>query len=132
MKRKERERCVRYAALLYTRGEQNAEELGDIVGMSGRTLYRIANNESHACHQLWHAELDALGFEGIRNFRVTPRGRKPDITLKEKVKPAWQKLTENSPNLSRREIARQLQTTYPELGFWRAMGWLREFEKEST
>lgn len=139
MQKEEREQCVRLAAFLYVNGDRNANALGDIVGMSGRTLYRIANDESHACHHLWHAELDALGFEGPRHFRITPRGRKPNIALKKKVKAAWQDIlkTQQSaiadggrPNLSRREISRQLQNAYPELGFWRAMAWCETFEKD--
>ena len=131
MQKVERERRIQYAAFLYVNGDRAADALGDIVGMSGRTLYRIANDENHPCHALWHAELDALGFEGPRHFRITPRGRKPDTAFKNKVNAAWQDILKERPNLSRREISRQLQTAYPELGFWRAMAWCETFEKES-
>lgn len=124
------ERAIRAAAFHYVvGGVRDAEILAKWAGISPRSLYRVLREEGHRLHAVWHSELDALGYEGERNFRVKPRGRQVCPEKREQARASWNSLKALYPGISRNNLAEKLAVTLGET-HGAVVGWIRAFEKE--
>ena len=64
--RAEKREQVKQAALIFTRITRDADEIAKTLGVHPRTIFRMTKIPD------FHAELDALGYVGERNFRTRP------------------------------------------------------------
>lgn len=110
-------------------GELDATVISERVGISTRSLYRVATDKSHRLYPVWKAKLTELGFEGeVQSFRVRPRGRQLDRELFEKVRRAWEDVGERRAGFSRRELALQFVDEFG-ITLPTAQSWIRKFER---
>ena len=112
-------------------GVRDANALAELVGVSPRSLYRVATEPSHRLHELWRGELSRMGFdEPVTGFRVKARGRQMDMELFEKVRAAWNAIgAERRRGFSRRELALQFVDEFG-ITLPTAQSWLRKYERE--
>ena len=125
---------IRAAAFHYVMMEvRDANELAELVGISARTLYRVATDASHRFHALWTAELTEMGFEDeVSGFRVRPRGRGMDKELFEKVRAVWNGMgEERRRGSSRRELGLEIVAEF-DITLPTALSWLRKYERDAS
>lgn len=126
------EKRIQAAAFHYAVMEiRDANALAELVGVSARSLYRIATEESHRLHEFWRAELSSMGYdEPITGFRVRPRGRQMDKELFEQVRAAWDAIgSERRRGFSRRELAIRFVDEFG-ITLPTAQSWLRKYERD--
>lgn len=126
------EKRIRAAAFHYAVMEvRDANVLAELVGVSARSLYRVATDESHRLHEFWRGELSSMGYdEPITGFRVRPRGRQMDKELFEKVRAVWLGMgEERRRGSSRRELGLEIVAEF-DITLPTALSWLRKYERE--
>ncbi len=111
-------------------GERDATVIAERVGISTRSLYRVATDTNHRLYPVWKERLTELGFEReVQSFRVRPRGRQLDRELFEKVRRAWEDVgAERRAGFSRRELALQFVGEFG-ITLPTAQSWIRKFER---
>lgn len=128
------EKRIQAAAFHYAVMEiRDANALAELVGVSARSLYRVATDETHRLHQFWRGELSSMGFdEPITGFRVRPRGRQMDKELFEQVRAVWLAMgTERRRGSSRRELGLEIVKDF-DITLPTALSWLRKYERDAA
>ena len=126
------EKRIQAAAFHYAVMEvRDANALAELVGVSARSLYRVATDTSHRLHDFWRGELSSMGYdEPITGFRVRPRGRQMDMELFEKVRAVWLGMgEERRRGSSRRELGLEIVKDF-DITLPTALSWLRKYERE--
>ena len=124
---------IRAAAFHYAVMEvRDANALAELVGVSARSLYRVATDKSHRLHEFWRGELSSMGYdEPITGFRVKPRGRQMDMDLFEKVRAVWLGMgEERRRGSSRRELGLEIVAEF-DITLPTALSWLRKYERDA-
>ena len=96
---------------------RDAAKIAQSMNVTERTVYRIISLNA------FHAELDALGYEGERNFRKTQRGKSQKH---DKARKLWERLqTSDTPKHKHgRIIAEQTHTHIQTV-----RAWIRDWRK---
>ena len=126
------EKRIQAAAFHYAVMEvRDANALAELVGVSARSLYRVATDASHRLHDFWRTELSAMGYdEPVTGFRVKARGRQMDMELFEQVRAVWLAMgEERRRGSSRRELGLEIVEEF-EITLPTALSWLRKYERE--
>ena len=79
---------VKQAAFMFARITRDADEIAKALQVTPRTVYRLLDRVD------FNAELDTLGYDGERSFRIQPRGkgeRKPS-EKKQRARELWDSL----------------------------------------
>ena len=123
---------IQAAAFQYAvMGVRDANALAELVGVSPRSLYRVATDENHRLHEFWRGELSRMGYdEPVTGFRVKARGRQMDMELFEQVRAVWLGMgEERRRGSSRRELGLEIVEEF-EITLPTALSWLRKYERE--
>lgn len=103
---------VKLAAFMFTRITRDADEIAKALHVTPRTVYRLLDRDD------FHAELDALGYEGERNFRTKPARELPPEY--DRARAMWDEL-EHIPRSKRgRAIAEALDVPIRTVRSWMA------------
>ena len=115
--RAEKHEQVKRTAFMFARITRDADEIADTIEVTPRTVYRLLDRDD------FHAELDALGYTGERNFRTKPaRSRHPNH---DRAKSLWDELNHLPRSKRGRAVAEQLNIPIEKV--W---NWMRNWREE--
>ena len=111
---------VKRGAFMFARITRDADEIAKALRVTPRTVYRLLDRDD------FNTELDVLGYEGERSFRIQPRGkgkRKPRQPSEEKksARELWHSLDIPEPQRAT-AIAEQTGMSVRTI-----RGWIREW-----
>lgn len=112
----QQQRQAQACARLFVK-HRDAAKIAQAMNVTERTVYRIITLDA------FHAELDALGYQGERNFRKTQRGRSQKH---DKARKLWEGMQQDGTpqHKQARTISKQththIQTVRAWIRTWRA------------
>ena len=113
----QQERQAQACARLFVK-DRDAGKIAKALGVTERTVYRLVSLDA------FHAELDALGYAGERNFRKMQRGRSQKH---DRAKALWEQM--QADGTQRHKQARLIhQKTGADIQTVR--GWIRKWRSE--
>ncbi len=118
-----RKKKMKTAVDIFAGGNRNADAIALAIGVSSRTLYRWIKTDE------WNAALDALNYEGPRNFRTRVGRRKVDPVLYAKARTVFLAKT---PGMSKREILKKMQAAVPNATPRQISSWFKRLEQEES
>ena len=101
------------AAFMFARITRDANEMAEALRVSLRTVQRLMDFPE------FHAELDDLGYDGERNFKVKEGKRGKGRTAEyEHAKRLWEEMTDVPEDRRLAIIRKQVKTPYHTLRVW--------------
>lgn len=116
---KEKAAQFKRMAKFFVDGVRNAETIGKRISQSSRTVQRMAN------HPQFHAELDALGYTGPRNFSVNEGRHHPK---RDAAREMWE-----TPEIQKLKPTEQIHriSEAHSISHFTVRDWIQKWKKEA-
>ena len=108
--RAEKAEQVKRAAFMFARITRDADEIAKALDVTPRTVFRLLDRDD------FHTELDALDYEGERNFRTKPAREMPP--LYDRARAMWDELADLPRHKRGRVIADTLGVPIRTIRSW--------------